>query len=89
MNTYMMFNSLELFIKGYIWSEDTENLVMDIINHLSWLMARDLTTRSHQSSGAKTCKQFIDPDDSDGRKFQPINFNPFPNSVNKNPKIFF
>ena len=71
MNVYMLFNSLEIMNEGFHWSEDVENLVMDITNHLSWLMAKDLTTRSHQASGAKTCKQFLDPIDPDTRKFEP------------------
>jgi hypothetical protein len=82
MNLYMIFNSQEIINQGYRWSEDVENRMMEIMDHLSWLMARDMTTRSHQSSGAKNCKQFIDPEDPDARKFKPISFNSFPNSVN-------
>jgi hypothetical protein len=82
MNVYLLFNSQEIMNQGFCWSEDVENRMMEIMNHISWLMARDLTTRSHQSSGAKNCKQFIDPEDHDARKIKPISFNSFPNSVN-------
>ena len=78
---YMIMNSQEVHNFGYIWSEDIENLIHEIMGHIAWLFARDLCTRSHQSLGARTCKQNIDLEDPNLRNVKEINYNQFPNSV--------
>ena len=80
---YLIMNSQEVKNYGFIWSEDAESLIHEIMGHLVWLFARDLCTRSHQTSGAKTCKQVIDQDDPNLRNVKEINYNFFPNSVRK------
>jgi hypothetical protein len=77
----MILNSQEIRNFGYIWSEDFENLIYKIIGHIAWLFARDMCTRSHQSSEARTCKQVIDQDDPNTRHISEINYNHFQNTV--------
>ena len=74
-------NSQEIKNCGYVWSEDVENLIHEIMGHLAWLFARDLCTRSHQSTGAKTCKQKLDDNDPNIRFMKEISYNFFPSSV--------
>ena len=74
-------NSQEIKNFGYIWSEDTENLIHEVMGHIAWLFARDICTRSHQSAGARTCKAKMDPEDPSLKKVKEINYNYFPSSV--------
>ena len=77
---FMAFNSTELINEGYLWSEETENIISTIISHIAWLFARDLAIRSHQSTGAKNSKQFVDPEDPNNQHIKPTNTNFFSNS---------
>ena len=87
LNIYLLLNSQEIINEGYIWSEECESLLAEITSHLSWLFARDLCTRSHQSSGAKSCKQSIDSNDRAMNNVKATNFNSFPSSVIKTKNI--
>ena len=73
LNIYLLLNSQEIINEGYIWSEEAESLLAEITSHFSCLFARDLCTRSHQTSGARTCKQKIDNEDPAMRNIKPIN----------------
>ena len=88
LNIYLLLNSQEVINEGYIWSEECESILSEITSHLSWLFARDLCTRSHQSSGALTCKQSINDEDPAMKHVKAINYNAFPNSVNLKLKNF-
>ena len=83
LNIYLLLNSQEIMNEGYVWSEECESLLAEIISHLAWLFARDLCTRSHQTSGARTCKTNIDSEDPAMRKVKDFNYNSFPSSVIK------
>ena len=85
---YMIMNSQEISNFGFVWSEDVENLIHEITSHIAWLFARDLCTRSHQSTGAKTCKQKLDSDDPNTRNMKEINYNYFPSSVSFSEIIY-
>ena len=84
---FMIFNSLEIMNEGYLISEEAENVIWTIMSHIGWLFARDLATRSHQSSGAKNSKQYFDQDDPNTQNYKETVSNFFPNSVIKNFKI--
>jgi hypothetical protein len=81
---YSIFNSVEIINDGFFWSEATENVFSTIIAHIAWLFARDLATRSHQTTGAKNFKQKLDPEDPYTQEIKPTIANFFPNSVNIN-----
>ena len=87
LNIYLLFNSQETVYFGYLWSEDVENHVYEILNHISWLMAKDLCTRSHQTSGARSCKQSLNTEDPSLKNIKSSQYNSFPNSVIKIIKI--
>jgi hypothetical protein len=78
---YLAFNSIEKSKEGYLMAEECENVISTIICHLSWLYARDLATRSHQSTGAKNIKQFLDSNDPSTYNYKPTIANQLPNSV--------
>jgi hypothetical protein len=78
---FLIFNSQEVINEGFYWSEEAENVIYSIISHIASLFARDLATRSHQSTGAKNFKQKLDPEDPYTQELKPTIANFFPNSV--------
>ena len=72
---YMILNSQEIRNSGYIWSEDLENLIHEVMGHIARLFARDMCSRSYQSSGAKTCKQVLNQEDLNSRHLMEIYYN--------------
>ena len=79
---FLIFNSMEKVNTGYLMAEECENVIGAIIGHLAWLYGRDLSTRTHQSVGAKNTKQKFDSDNPLTNHFKATTSNHFPNSVN-------